>query len=190
MGDFEDDEDAYDVYKQESIDSYDFELGGVEQRDVRKALNKTYGFAGTDEDMLKMFAASKHKQQPPKVYAAPLVPADFEPQHRLERRSRFEPRRDGGAGGDDMSEYIRLSVSKRSEVLGEEPIRPQSVLDLVSASDRQFLQDQIVAATAQNEQQATTVPPQKPVSARTELEKKEKRYESFVSFAKKDYKGK
>lgn len=96
MGDFEDDEDVYDVYKHESIESYDFDLGGASQRDVRNALSQSYGFddqqaGGGSGGILRKFTVSKHKLMPAKVYEAPKVPADFDVRrHRVERRSRFD----------------------------------------------------------------------------------------------------
>lgn len=118
VGDFEDDEDAYDVYKQDSIESYDFELGGREsQRDMRKALNRTYGFGVGDADdalaILKKFAVSKQKLMPSKVYEAPEVPADFDLRHRIQRRSRFDDTigsRIGAGGSDDQTDTMSVYI--------------------------------------------------------------------------------
>jgi hypothetical protein len=208
------------VYKQDSIETYDFDLDGQGGRDVRRALNKSYGFnADNDIDVMKLFKVSGEKQMPPKVYPAPVVPAGFNLRHRLEKRSRFDDQVGArGIGGekndnDDMSTYIKYtidhksykslihkcifmivfrSVSKRSEILGEEVIQPHSVLDLVSPADREFLKSQAEQNKSKEtkESEASKKSEQKKVAtAENEQEMKEKRYESFVSYIKKAYKG-
>lgn len=174
-------------------------MGDSRQKDVRRALNKTYGFNSSDDELafLKNFIRSDKKQEPPKVYPAPQVPHDFNLRHRLERKSRFDDqlgssltkRHRNNNEEDEMSVYIK-SVSKRGELLGEEPIQPDSVLDLVSAADREFLKTQAAKSTDKSQEVVKLV--EKPAivkSVENEEQKKEKRYEIYISFIKKDYKG-
>lgn len=84
------------------------------------------------------------------------------------------------------------SVSKRSEILGEEVIQPHSVLDLVSPADREFLKSQAEQAKskeAKDSDVSKKSEQKKVATAENEQEMKEKRYESFISFIKKSYKG-
>jgi G patch domain-containing protein 1 len=190
VGDFEDDEDI-DVYKQDSYETYDFELNDRAQKDTKKLLNKSYGFGEFDDyiSIIKKFLDSKSKQMPVKVYAAAQPPADFNPMHKLEKRSRFDDKFGTKAPppdeSDDMNVYLK-SVSQRSEVLGETAIQPESVLDLVSAADREFLKSQALKLSTPT--QPAAVVSTQPRTVDTDKEKKAKRYESFVSFRKKDYK--
>lgn len=51
VGEFEDEEDI-DVYKQDTIEAYDFELDNQRHKDAKKLLNKTYGFGAFEDDVL------------------------------------------------------------------------------------------------------------------------------------------
>lgn len=84
------------------------------------------------------------------------------------------------------------SVSRRSEILGEEVIQPHSVLDLVSPADREFLKSQAEQAKSKETKESEVSKKseqKKVVTAENEQEMKEKRYESFISYIKKAYKG-
>ncbi|CAF0703112.1 unnamed protein product [Brachionus calyciflorus] len=179
VGEYED-EDDIDVYKQDNMDLYDFELNGSQQRDTKKLLNKTYGFGAFEDDVqiLKKFSISKKKLEPSKVFEAPQVPPNFNLMHKFTRKSRFdEPSTNENSKEDSMSSYLKSSFSSRSELLGEKPIQPDSVFDLMSAKDREFLQKQKTTAETVQE---------KPKNLEEEKQKKEKRYETFVSNSKKN----
>lgn len=194
MGDFEDDEDLYDVYKQDSIESYDFELGDSRQKHLRQELDRKFGFNTSDDELyfLKNFLRSDKKQEPPKVYPVSQVPQGFNLKHRLENKSRFDdqfgsnssikPLRRHNDKYDEMSDYIS-SVSKRADLLGEDPIQPDSVLDLVSTTNKEFLKSQMEASKTSEDK------PSAAFQNKNNQQKKEKRYESYVSFLKKNYKG-
>lgn len=198
MGDFEDDEDLYDVYKQDSIESYDFELGDSRQKHVRQELDRKFGFNTSDDELyfLKNFLRSDKKQEPPKVYPVPQVPQGFNLKHKLDKKSHFDYQLGSNSSikplrvhndNDEMSDYIS-SISKRGDLLGEDPIQPDSVLDLVSTTNREFLKNQMEAFNTSAEKPSED----KPSAAfqnENNQQKKEKRYESYVSFLKKNYKG-
>lgn len=81
-GDFDDDEDMYDIYKQDAKDSYNFDLGGQVQNDQKKLLEKNYGF-DADISMLKNFIKGAEVQKTPKVFKGPDIPAGFDLMHKL-----------------------------------------------------------------------------------------------------------
>lgn len=187
MGDFEDDEDI-DVYKQDTMESYDFDLNDSRQKDTKKMLNKTYGFGQFDDDIsiINKFVECKTKQMPSRVYPAPVVPSDFNLKHRLEKLSRFDDKFGQSNDQDNMNVYLK-SITQRAEILGEEQIEPESVLDLVSTADREFLKSQREKRQAELDEQLAA---KKAAEVRSKLEsEKAKRYETYVSFIKKDYKG-
>lgn len=91
-----------------------------------------------------------------------------------------------------MSSYLK-SVSDRAEILGENNIQPDSVFDLVSSRDREFLKEQKLKL---NKDLVKLTPepgpepePEEVKPRESDKEKKANRYESFVSFMKKSYKG-
>lgn len=184
------------------MEKYDFDLNDPRQKETRKALNQSYGFGAFDDDIsiMKKFIQSKHRQMPMKVYAAPEVPLNFNLRHKLEKKSRFDDKVGSSVNSvnkendDEMSSYIK-SVSKRSEILGEEAIKPESVLDIVSAEDREFLRNQALKSKTNASQPTTPLLETKAsvqkrlLESEKEQEKKTKRYESYVSFVKKEYKG-
>lgn len=189
----------YDVYKQDSIESYDFELGDSRQRHLRQELDRNYGFNTSDDELyfLKNFLRSDKKQEPPKVYPVPQVPQGFNLKHRLENNgdqfdsnSSTKSLRDHNDKYDEMSSYIS-SVSKRADLLGEDPIQPDSVLDLVSTTNREFLKSQIEAVkTSKTSAEIKTEDnPSADFQNKNNQRKIENRYESYVSFLKKNYKG-
>ena len=203
VGEFEDDEDV-DIYQQDRLDAYDF---GLEKNNkTRQMLNKSYGFGGafdTDVSILDKCKPSAHKQQPAKLFAPPQIPDGFCFVHKLSTADKDDDvsstnKRGGGGGGDEMSVYIK-SVSARSELLGEEVIRPESVLDLMSDADREFIRQQRLKSEqaradakqrAEQEEQSKAAMSLKSASGRNEADKEKKalRYEAYKSFVANNYK--
>lgn len=91
MGEYEDEDDV-DVYKQDNMETYDFELNSSRQKDAKKLLNKSYGFGAFENDVtiLKQYVQSKKKLEPSKVFQAQQVPSNFNLMHKFARASRFE----------------------------------------------------------------------------------------------------
>ena len=75
-GDFDDDEDVYDIYRQEGRDAYNFDLGGQVQSDQKKLLDKTYGF-DADVSILKKFIKGAELQKVPKIFKGMVLKLDF-----------------------------------------------------------------------------------------------------------------
>ena len=127
----DDDEDEIDVYRQDTMDSYNFDLDGKGQKEAKKLLNKTYGFGAFEDDVmiLKKFFQSDKKQQPAKVFKGPQVPIDFNLKHKLTSTT------------SEMHIYLK-TASDRADILSEEGLRPESVFDLISSEDKKFL-DQV-----------------------------------------------
>ena len=180
VGDFEDDDDV-DIYRQDAMESYDFELGGKMQVDARKALNKTYGFGAFENDVviLKLFSKSKRREEPAKYFAPPQVPPKFNLMHRLPDATTSAEEETpvlADNGRDSMSTYLK-SISQRAEILGETGIKPESVFDLLNRESRELLKKQ-----QELKQQMT-----KPAVEATVKERKDMRYQSFVSFVKKNF---
>jgi hypothetical protein len=200
VGEYEDEEDV-DVYQQDSMEKYDFGLDNKKQhKEAQKILNKSYGFGAFDDDVsiMKKFALSKKKQEPAKVFPAPQVPANFNLRHKFPENN-DEPKDvlaiEGGKH-DSMNTYLK-SVSERSNLLGEEVIKPDSVFDLISPADREFLKQQKMKneekpVVEKNEKlpvadQSTSQSREK--AKEIDKEKKMKRYQEFKSFVLKNFKG-
>jgi hypothetical protein len=165
------------------MNSYDFELGGKAQTDTRKLLNKTYGFEN-DVTILKKFEQSKVRQEPGKQFPAPQVPPNFDLMHKFAGLGVTEDERAQSAvrataKDSSMNSYLK-SVSERAELLDEKPIQPESVFDLLNKESREFLKQKQLAVMQQ----------QKAKLSEQELkEKREKRYELYVSYVKKNFAG-
>ena len=190
MGDFEDDEDV-DVYQQDSLNKYYFDLDSKKHQEAKKELNKSYGFGAFENEVtiLKKFSQSQKKQQPAKVFPAPTIPPDFNLNHKFDRKFSTGAK-DSAAEDDSMNVYLK-SMSERAQMLGEKPLQVESVFDLVKPTDREFLERQ-----QQKQNQTLETEQKKPseLSKRDELEriaqeKKAKRYEEYVGFVKKNFKG-
>jgi hypothetical protein len=173
-----------DIYRQESMTTYDFELGGKAQIDTKKLLNKTYGFGAFENDVsiLEKYSKSKIRQEASKFFPPPQIPPNFNLMHKFsglnvidEKTSKFASTEKDSS----MNTYLK-SVSERAELLGEAPIQPESVFDLLNKENREFLKAK----------QQQVLEQQKARPSEQELrERKERRYESFVSFIKKSYAG-
>ena len=150
-------------------------------------LNKTYGFGAFDNDIsvLKRFIESKNKQQPAKVFPAPQVPQNFNLFHKLPKTSVVEAESSSRSEKDPMNMYLK-SATERAEVLGESFIKPDSVFDLISPADREFLMSQ-KSKTEKSLDEPKEPKETQPIKE-SDKEKKAKRYESFVSCIKKNYK--
>jgi hypothetical protein len=197
VGEYEDEDDT-DVYKQESIDSYDFELDGRRQQDTKKMLNKSYGFGAFDTflSIMEKFKKSSKKQEPTTVtYEILKVPAGFDLMHKFRDMPSLPALSSSLADiaeknkDDSMGIYLK-SATERSMLLGETVIKPDSVFDLLSPSDREFLKQQksIQQQMQVNESHSKLEKPNETILV--DKESKSKRYEMFVSYMKKDYKGK
>lgn len=136
-GDFDDDEDIYDVYNKDSKAAYNYDLGGKSHTDQKQLLDKSYGFGAFENEMLilKKFIKSSHKQEAPKVFKGPEIPDNFDFKHKADTSSIFGSI---NKGEDSMTMYLK-SASERASVLGEEAIKVDSVMDLMSSSDKEFL---------------------------------------------------
>ena len=158
-----------------------------QKNDAKKLLNKTYGFGAFEDDVsiLKKFFEAKKKQQPAKTFPPPQIPAGFNLTHKLadaESGSVIE------SGSDSMSLYLKTATD-RGQLLGETPLQAESVFDLIRPADREFLKEQ-----KQKLLKPEVVP--QPLSrenldaSRRELDKESKarRYESFVSNVRKNFK--
>jgi hypothetical protein len=197
VGEYEDEDDV-DIYQQDSMEKYDFGLDNKKQsREAQKILNKSYGFGAFDDDVsiIKKFNQSKKKQEPAKVFQAPEVPSNFNLMHKFPDGDKSNIVTDSeSATNQAMNTYLK-SVSQRSELLGEEVIKPESVFDLISPADREYLQRQ---KSKQQEKEIEVA--QKEAIAKlaessrkddqVEKEKKIKRYNEFKSYILKNYKGK
>lgn len=134
-GDFDDEEDAYDIYKQDALESYNFDLEGQHQKDQKKLLEKSYGFSfENDIQILKKFIHCSQTQKGPKVFNDPEIPSNFNFMHKLPNAVNIEE------SNDPMNNYLK-SASERGDILGEQPIKPNSIFDLINPSDKQFLLD-------------------------------------------------
>lgn len=198
VGDFEDDEDI-DVYQQDSLNKYYFDLDSQKHQEAKKQLNKSYGFGAFEDDVsiLKKFSQSQKKQQPAKVFAAPIIPPGFDLNHKFDRKfsTGAKDSADIGSNGqqldDSMNVYLK-SMSERAQMLGEKPLQVDSVFDLIKPTDREFLERQQQKQT-QAAPEMETKKPAAELSKRDELEriaqeKKAKRYEEYVGYVKKNYK--
>ncbi len=175
-----DDEDDIDVYKQDSMDSYNFDLDGKNQKETKKMLNKTYGFGAFEEDVmiLKKFFQSDKKQQPSKVFKGIEVPTNFNPKHKLP----------DSQSNENNNIYLK-TASERAEILNEPSIHPESIFDLISIEDKKFLHQVKVKHGLVKEDEIKIAPPEKPIQIINEGEKS-KRYELYVSYINKQNKGK
>lgn len=77
-----------------------------------------------------------------------------------------------------MNTYLK-SATERGEILGEKPIQPESVFDLLTPEHRNFLKEQKLKLEAKEKEKVSE----------SEKEKKEKRYEKFVSLIKINHSG-
>lgn len=175
-GDFDDDDD-YDVYKQDSIDSYNFDLDGKNQKETKKLLEKSYGFGAFESDamILKKFFLSEKKLQPVKVFKGPQVPPDFNFKHKLA----------DSAKTDSMNTYLK-TASERAEVLNEPSLQPESIFDLISQEDKKFI-DKV-------KQKHGIIKPdtqvkETEVKQKLSEEEKSKRYEKFIALMKQNQNG-
>ena len=161
-------------------------------------MNKNYGFGAFEDDVniLKKFAQSSTKQQPVKVFTAPEVPAGFNLMHKLTDNSSNDQNA-SESSKDSMNMYLKSS-SERGEVLGEQFIQPDSVFDLLRPSDREFLQklkdkptetDEKHQKEKENWEKKAKADKEKAEKKISDRDKKNLRYESFVSMIKKNYKG-
>ncbi len=82
-GDFDDDEDVYDVYSRDSKAAYNYDLGG--HSDQKQLVDKAYGFGAFDNEtmILKKFVQSERVQEAPKVFRGPEIPAGFDFRHKM-----------------------------------------------------------------------------------------------------------
>jgi hypothetical protein len=210
VGEYEDEDDT-DVYKQESIDSYDFELDGRRQQDTKKLLNKSYGFGAFDNflSIMEKFKQSGKKQKPTSILnnESLKVPADFDLMHKfpdmpslptLSSMSTTSLVDSAAAAAekikeDSMNIYLK-SATERSMLLGETCIKPDSVFDLLNSSDREFLKQQKSKLQLEQPKTKTTTANEshsklEKANELIDKESKNKRYEMFVSYIKKNYKG-
>ena len=161
-------------------------------------MNKNYGFGAFEDDVniLKKFAQSNNKQQPAKVFPAPEVPAWFVLMHKFADGS---PNEGSGleSSKDAMNLYLKSS-SERGEVLGEQFIQPDSVFDLLKPSDREFLQklkakpnetEEKIRKNKEDLEKKAKADKEKAEKKVSDKEKKNLRYESFISMVKNNYKG-
>jgi hypothetical protein len=176
-GDFDEDEDEIDVYKQDSMESYNFDLDGKNQKEAKKMLNKSYGFGAFEEDImiLKKFFQSNKRLEPSKVFKGPEVPADFSLKHKLSTNL------------DASLDHRLKTASERGELLNEPSLKPESIFDLISPEDKNFLNKVKIKHGLIKEDEPKTVP-QLDLKRNNE-EEKAKRYEFFVQHIKKDFKG-
>ena len=163
---------------------YDFELNSAHQRDQKKLLNKTYGFASFEDDVaiLKKFSISKTKLEPSRNFQGPKVPDDFDLMHKFHSQSRFEE--PSVIKNDEVNSYLK-SISSRSELLGEQQIKPESVFDLMSQQDREKIQKIRNQQNVDIDKPGKKETPSIPVA--DDKLKKEKRYETYVFYAKKNH---
>ena len=177
-GDFDEDEDN-DIYKQDTMDSYNFDLGGKIQKDTKMLLNKSYGFGAFESDVLilKKFIQSENVLQPAVLFPGPEVPAGFNCKHQLGICGSNE----SGSENDAMNLYLK-TASARGELLGEQELRPDSVLDLVSPANKQFLIEQRLKQQFNSDEQNKSI-------AESNKETQAKRYETFISYVKRNYQG-
>lgn len=197
VGEYEDEDDV-DIYQQDSMEKYDFGLDNKKQsREAQKILNKSYGFGAFDDDVsiIKKFNQSKKKQEPAKVFQGPEVPQNFNLMHKFPDGDKTNIVIDSESAKkyDSMNTYLK-SVSQRSELLGEEVIKPESIFDLISPSDREYLQKQKLKQQDKEIEVAQKEAITKLVEStrkddQIEKEKKLKRYSEFKSFILKNYKG-
>jgi len=96
--------------------------------DQKQLLDKSYGFDAAGRDFLAKFVKASRLQEAPKFFPPPRIPEDFEFKHVLAAREGGEAR--------------PMGASDRAELLGERAMGVESVLDLVSEADRQFLAEQ------------------------------------------------
>jgi hypothetical protein len=159
-------------------------------------LNKSYGFGAFDDDIsiLKKFFESKLKQMPAKTFPPPQIPKDFNFMHKLDEMTLSgENSEKNGTENASMNAYLKTATD-RGQVLGETPLRTESVFDLIRPADREFLLEKkqqlfanapIGGGTKPAAETAQTPPPQ-PKSTSKEI--KAKRYEQFISFNRKNFK--
>lgn len=175
-GDFDDEEDVYDIYKQDALESYNFDLGGQVQNDQKKLLEKSYGFSFENDILiLKKFIHSSQTQAAPKVFKGPEIPTDFNFMHKLSNKHT-----NANESNDPMNNYLK-TASERGNVLGEEPIKPNSIFDLINPSDKQFLLDR-------KEQQKLREETKRESNEKIK-ENRSKRYADFITNMKKEIPG-
>ena len=165
-------------------------MDSQKHQEAKKVLNKSYGFGAFEDDVsiLKKYSHSQKKQQPAKLIPAPLIPAGFNLNHKFDRKFSTNSTEDNSAT-DSMNVYLK-SMTERAQALGEKPLQVESVFDLMKPEDRDFLKKKHQDTVVESE----TVKKVIETSKREELErnaqeKKTKRYEAFVSYVKKNYKG-
>ncbi len=131
-GDFDDDDDV-DVYDNDTGRAgYNLDIGGRMQTDQKQLLDKNYGFDGADRGILEKFVKGSQKQEAPKFFAPPKIPDGFEFKHLMV----------GGVGVLETGTTSVKSASERADILGEKSMGVESVMDLISESDRRFLEEQ------------------------------------------------
>ncbi len=154
-------------------------------------LNKTYGFGAFENDLvvLRQFKTSSKKQDPAKVFKAPEVPKGFNLMHKFEEKSEPQVTSEKKQHTDDAMNVYLKSATERGEMLGETFIKPDSVLDLLSAKDKDFIAQQKL------KQNLNLIAQETKKKKKTEEEKsnenklkKQKRYEQYLSYTKKQYK--
>ncbi len=126
--------------------------------DQKQLLDKSYGFDAAGRDILAKFVKACRLQEAPKFFPPPRIPEDFEFKHVLA----------AGEGGEARPR----GASDRAELLGERAMGVESVLDLVSEEDRQFL--------AEQRQRQAGGEAAKRLAEREAAERKAGRYAEFV----------
>lgn len=177
------------MYKADTLENYDFDLDAKCEKEKKELLNKTYGFGAFENDLvvLKKFQTKSKKQEPAKIFKAPEVPKGFNLIHKFDSSLQIsQPSAETKQTDDAMNIYLK-SATERGEMLGESFIKPDSVFDLLSDKDKQFIEQQKLK---QNLSQIA-----REVKQKTEEEKanenklkKQKRYEQYLVYVKKNYK--
>lgn len=174
-------------------------------------LDKSYGFSASVENdlfILRKFSMSSKKQEPAKVFKAPEVPKNFNLIHKLDTKEATATVSKKSTNENDAMNVYLKSATERGELLGETFIQPDSVFDLLNSKDRDFLRqeklkqnlksiaDEIksssssivinesVTATGQQEK----IPSRKEVDQEKQKLNKQKRYEQFLNYIKRNYK--
>jgi hypothetical protein len=187
------------LYKVDTLENYDFDLDAKCQKEKKELLNKTYGFGAFENDLmvLKKFHASSKKQEPSKVFKAPEIPNGFNLVHTFDSSLQISQK----TAEDAMNVYLK-SATERGEMLGEIVTQPDSVLDLLSEKDKQFIEQQKlkqnltqIAREVKQKSEEEKAKEDKLKKQKSEEEKakenkfkKHKRYEQYLSFMKKNYK--
>ena len=193
------------MYKTDTLENYDFDLDAKCQKEKKELLNKTYGFGAFENDLmvLKKFHTSLKKQDPSKVFKAPEVPTGFDLVHKFDSVLQISQTSaaESKQTDDAMNVYLK-SATERGEMLGEAFIKPDSVLDLLSEKDKQFIEQQKlkqnlsqIAREVKQKSEEEKAVEEKLKKQKSEEEKvkenklkKQKRYEQYLVYMKKNYK--